>query len=202
MLFNLDIIKLKIKFQIGQTKVENCMKPIYLVGFMGCGKTTVGNELAKKLNLRFIDLDEEIVLHTSKSIPTIFQEVKEEGFRNIETSVLKKLPIERAIISTGGGIVIRDENIEHMKESGILFYLESKIETLFNRVSNDSNRPNAINRSLEEMNELFLSRKPQYEKADFIISTTNRTPSEIALEIIHCLNISKGGDSRSKGIES
>lgn len=174
------------------------MKSIYLLGFMGCGKTTVGKILAKKLDVKFIDLDEEIVLHTGKSIPTIFEEKGEKGFREIETEVLKKISNDRTVISTGGGIVTRHENIVFMKQNGILFYLESNIETLYNRIYSDKNRPNAVNRTIEELNELFLSRKSLYEKADFIISDIEQSPVKVAMEIINCLNLLKGGDSRNK----
>lgn len=174
------------------------MKSIYLLGFMGCGKTTVGKILAKELNIQFIDLDEEIVLHTGKSIPTIFEEKGENGFREIESEVLKKITNDYTIISTGGGIVTRQENIVFMKQNGILFYLESTIETLYNRIYLDTNRPNAVNRSIEELNQLFISRKSFYEKADYIISVTEQSPLEVSKEIINCLNSLKGGNSRSK----
>ncbi len=71
------------------------MESIYLVGFMGCGKTTVGKELAKRVNKKFIDLDEEIVSQTGKSIPELFNEFGESGFRDIETQVLKNLPSKK-----------------------------------------------------------------------------------------------------------
>lgn len=164
------------------------MKSIYLLGFMGCGKTTVGKILAKELNRQFIDLDEEIVLHTGKSIPMIFEEKGENGFRKIESEVLKKVSCGDSVISTGGGIVTSHENIVFMKQNGILFYLESTIETLYKRIHQDSNRPNAVNRSIEELNTLFISRKSFYEKADFTISVTEKSPKDVSVEIINCLN--------------
>lgn len=164
------------------------MKSIYLLGFMGCGKTTVGKVLAKKLNRQFIDLDEEIVLHTGKSIPTIFEEKGENGFRNIESEVLKKVSSGDSVISTGGGIVSKYENIVFMKQHGILYYLESTIETLYKRIHQDPNRPNAVNRSIEELNALFINRESFYKKADFTISVTEKSPKDVTVEIINCLN--------------
>ncbi|MET3195880.1 shikimate kinase [Bacillus sp. OAE603] len=164
------------------------MKSIYLVGFMGCGKTSVGKIIAKALNCHFIDLDEEIVSHTGKSIPTIFEEKGENGFRIIESEVLKKVSSDSSIISTGGGIVTCPENIVFMKQNGIIFYLESTIETLYKRIHQDSNRPNAVNRSLVELKNLFISRKSFYEKADFTISVTEKSPKDVSVEIINCLN--------------
>ncbi len=102
------------------------------------------------------------------------------------------------ITSTGGGIILRDENIWYMKETGKIIYLETPIEIIYERIHLDSNRPNAVNRSIEELTELFQGRESQYKKADYVISTNNLTPIEIALEIIDCLNYSKGGDSRNK----
>ncbi|MFF3022760.1 shikimate kinase [Gottfriedia sp. NPDC057948] len=174
------------------------MESIYLVGFMGCGKTTVGKELAKRVNKKFIDLDEEIVSQTGKSIPELFNEFGESGFRDIETQVLKNLPSKKMITSTGGGIILRDENIGYMKETGKIIYLETPIDIIYERIHLDSNRPNAVNRTIEELKELFQKRESQYKKADYEISTNNLTPFEIALEIIDCLNYSKGGDSRNK----
>ena len=174
------------------------MKPIYLVGFMGCGKTTVGNILSEQLNIQFIDIDEEIILHTSKTIPTIFEEYGENGFRDIESEVLKKVTSNDAVISTGGGIITREENINFMKKNGILFYLETSVEILYERICFDHNRPNAMNRSLDDVQALFASRKSAYEKADFSILSNTLSPLEVALEIINCLNSIKGGDSRNK----
>jgi len=179
---------MKIKYQAGLIKSEENMKSIYLVGFMGCGKTTVGKILAKALNRQFIDLDEKIVSHTGKSIPTIFEESGENGFRKIESEVLKKELSKNSIISTGGGIVTRPENMVFMKQNGIVFYLESTIETLYNRIHQDPNRPNAVNRSIEELNTLFISRKSLYEKADITISDTEKSPKDVSVEIINCLN--------------
>ncbi|PGS48918.1 shikimate kinase [Bacillus sp. AFS041924] len=198
MLFNLSIKKAQTKYWIGSTKLEDTMELIYLVGFMGCGKTTVGKELAKRVNNKFLDLDEEIVSQTGKSIPDLFNEFGESGFRDIETKVLKSLSSKKMIISTGGGIILRDENIGFMKERGKIIYLETPIELIYERIHLDSNRPNAVNRSLDDLTHLFQSRESQYKKADFKISTKDLTPIEITLEIIDCLNYSKGGDSRNK----
>ncbi|MFB7140301.1 shikimate kinase [Gottfriedia sp. NPDC056225] len=174
------------------------MESVYLVGFMGCGKSTVGKELARRMNKKFIDLDEEIVIQTGKSIPELFNEYGESGFRDFETQILRNVSGKKSVISTGGGIILRDENICCMKESGNIIYLETSIDVIFDRIHLDSNRPNAVNRTLEELTVLFQSREAQYKKADFKISTNNLTPIEIAMEIIDCLNYSKGGDSRNK----
>lgn len=187
-----------IKYQAGLIKSGENMKSIYLLGFMGCGKTTVGKILAKELNCQFIDLDEEIIFHTGKSIPKIFEEKGENGFRIIESEVLKKVSSGDSIISTGGGIVTRQENIAFMKQNGILFYLESTIGTLYNRIHQDPNRPNAVDRSIEELNTLFIGRKSFYEKADFTISVNEKSPNNVSEEIINCLNSLIRGDSRNK----
>jgi shikimate kinase len=79
-----------------------------------------------------------------------------------------------------------------------MFYLASSIGILYERIRFDSNRPNAFDRSLEDLKSLFESRKPQYEKANYEIVTENLTPSDVCMEIINCLNYVKGGDSSNK----
>lgn len=174
------------------------MKSIYLIGFMGSGKTTVGKLLAEKLEKTFIDLDEEIVKYTKISIPQFFEQYGEDEFRKVELKLLKDLPIENLIISTGGGIIVREENIQFMLDNGELFYLETEIEEVYQRIHTDTNRPNAVNKTVDDLQRLFLSRKEFYEKAEYIIKTENKTPTEVSEEIIGCLKIGKGGDSRDK----
>lgn len=89
---------------------ELVLEAIYLTGFMGAGKTTVGQQLAQNMKLPVIDTDQEIVKKLNKSIKEIFEENGEAFFRDQETKILKELPTKDVIITTGGGIVIKDEN--------------------------------------------------------------------------------------------
>jgi shikimate kinase len=178
------------------------MKTIFLVGFMGSGKTTIGEKLAKMLQVPFYDIDLQIEKSQGKSIPSIFQEEGEEMFRHYETTELKKMPINGAVVSTGGGILSRIENVNYLLNNGLVIYLEAPIGVLYNRVNKDANRPNAHQKTKNELEILLNQRISSYEKAHFTIDTNGKTPDEISMEIIECLTDEKGGDSSSKKIES
>jgi len=178
------------------------MDTIFLVGFMGAGKTTIGEKLAHILKVPFFDLDLEIEKSQKKSIPTIFKEDGENTFRQYETEELRKIPTKNAVVSTGGGIVSKDENIHYLLKNGVVVYLDAPIEVIYSRVSNDSNRPNAHQKTKNELELLFKKRLPYYEKAHLTIHTSGKIPDEIIMEIIDCLSHVKGGDSSNKKIES
>ena len=111
-------------------------KNIILTGMMGAGKTTVGKELATIMNCNFIDLDETIEKNYGK-ISDIFKQKGEEYFRQIETLELKKLNIQETfVLSTGGGIVLKDENIKILQTLGYVFYLEASTDTIYERIKN------------------------------------------------------------------
>jgi len=177
------------------------METIFLVGFMGAGKTTIGEKLAHILKVPFYDLDLQIEKSQKKSIPTIFKEDGENTFRQYEAEELKKMPIINAVVSTGGGIVSKDENIHYLLNNGVVVYLDTPIEVIYNRVSKDSNRPNAHQKTKNELELLFERRLPFYEKAHFTIHTNGKMPDEITMEIIDCLANRKGGDSSNKKIK-
>ena len=116
-------------------------KNIILTGMMGAGKTTVGKELATIMNCNFIDLDETIEKNYGK-ISDIFKQKGEEYFRQIETLELKKLNIQETfVLSTGGGIVLKDENIKILQTLGYVFYLEASTDTIYERIKNQKHRP-------------------------------------------------------------
>jgi shikimate kinase len=164
------------------------MKSIYLIGFMGAGKTTVGKSMGAKWNWPVFDTDEEIVQKTKKSIHQIFEENGEEAFRLLETEILKELPVSRSIITTGGGIVLKDENRKWMKKNGIVVFLYAEPEEIFRRLENDNSRPLLKNNKKAAIKELFQSRLPLYKKAaDFTIDTTGKEMNEIIKEIEECL---------------
>lgn len=163
------------------------MKAIYLTGFMGCGKTTVGKLLGEAMRLPVIDMDEEIVRHTGKSIPQIFSEQGEEGFRTIETKCLKLLPTKDVIITTGGGIVIKEENRKWMKDNGITLFLHCEFDILYKRIEQDENRPLANNNSKLEVWNLYKKREPLYKEAHHTIKTSSLSPNEVAEKVLECL---------------
>ena len=110
-------------------------KPIFLVGFMGSGKTTWGKKLANALELPFVDLDHEIVAHIGMTIPEYFEQYGEASFRQLESEFLAKQENRLAIISTGGGTPCFNDNMEWIKNNGISLYLYHTPKSLWSRLS-------------------------------------------------------------------
>ena len=160
-------------------------KNIVLTGFMGTGKTAVGRELAKMLGMKLIELDEEIEKAERMDIKDIFSSYGEGYFRDRETEMVKRFSVEEGVvISTGGGVVLREENMTTLRENGIIVCLWAEPETILSRTVGSDERPllNVENPD-EKIRELLNYRRPFYEKADIMIITDNKTPFEIAQEI-------------------
>ncbi|PYZ98604.1 shikimate kinase [Alteribacter lacisalsi] len=156
---------------------------IYLTGFMGAGKTTVGKLLARKNGLGFIDLDDVIVKQTGKSIPDIFRNEGEEWFRKVESQVLERMTGKRAVISTGGGAVEKEENVAFMRKTGLTFFLDAPFDVLYERIKADPGRPLAgIDRT--KLEERYSGRRKAYATADVTIQTMGLTPREIVKAIV------------------
>ena len=167
------------------------MKNIVLTGFMGTGKTTIGKELSKRLHMTLVDIDAAIEKEQKIKINDIFRIYGEPYFRDIETDMIKKLSREKnIIISTGGGAVLRDENMEALKENGIIFCLNASTETIMERTCRSEDRPLLkVENPKEKISELLSFRRPFYEKAGIMIETDRKTPLEIVeeiMEIIRC----------------
>lgn len=162
------------------------MKNIVLTGFMGTGKTAVGKELAQLLDLKLIDVDTEIEKSEKMTINDIFKQFGEPRFREIETDMIKKISRKKnVIISTGGGAVLKQENMDALRKTGIIICLMATPETILKRTSINSDRPLLkVENPFEKINELLNFRRPFYEKADIIIDTEHKTPLQIAEEII------------------
>lgn len=159
------------------------VKAIYLTGFMGAGKTTIGEELAKQLQLPVIDTDQQIEKKLNKSIREIFEQHGEQYFRNQETRILKELPTTDTIITTGGGIVINSDNREWMKNNGQVVLLNADLDTIYERVHKDPNRPIASKKNKAELIELYQSRVEFYKDCTFIVETAHKNIDEIVNEI-------------------
>ena len=147
------------------------MTRIFLIGYMGAGKTTLGRALAKKLKIEFIDLDNYIEERLCKSISQIFAEKGEEGFREIERRMLHEAgEFENVVISTGGGTPCFFDNIEYMNRQGATVFLDVPVERLFIRLSiARKKRPLIMGKSDEELRcfiaEQLAKRLPHYSKA-------------------------------------
>lgn len=159
---------------------------ILLIGFMGTGKTTVSKQLSRDLRLPEVDMDSYIVEHEGKTIPQIFDEVGEEGFRRIETECLREIQeVKGRIVSCGGGAVLKDENVELMKTSGVIVLLTATPETVYHRVKNHNDRPILNgNMNVPFIERLMNQRKDRYQQvADVIIATDNKNIRAISQEI-------------------
>lgn len=160
---------------------------IVLIGFMGCGKSSVGRKLAGALSYEFADTDAMIEDTYGKTISQMFEEDGEEYFRNAETELLRKLSTEadRLILATGGGMPMREENAALLKEIGTVIFLETKIETILERLQNDTGRPLADGEDREKrLRPLYEKRLPVYrEAADYILDTEEKSFYAIIEEI-------------------
>jgi shikimate kinase len=166
------------------------MKNIYLVGFMGTGKTTVGKILSQKLNKEFIEMDEVIEEREGKKITEIFAQEGEPYFRNLEKKLLKELSKKSdLVISCGGGLICNEENLKILKETGIVFNLEASPLTIYERTKKYTHRPLLnVEDPLKKIKDLLEKRKPYYKKAHFSIDTEKFSAEEVSEEIIKIIN--------------
>ena len=163
------------------------MQAIYLTGLMGAGKTTVGKELASKLGLTVMDTDEEIVKQEGKSINEIFALHGESYFRELESKMLAELPTENIVITTGGGIILNEENRKFMKERGTVVYLDANPEEILVRLQNDQSRPLLAKDKQNVIFMLYKDRLPLYEESCHLkVTTTGKDIETIVNEIIAC----------------
>lgn len=162
------------------------MAQIYLIGFMGAGKSSVARALATQMDLPCKDMDEEIIRKAKMSVSDYFEKKGEEAFRDLEHDVLEELSCgEDAVISCGGGAVLRMDNLECMHREGTTFLLTASPETILQRVRHDNRRPLLKGKkNVEAIAALMEERVPFYEKAaDYHVSTDGKTPAEIAEKI-------------------
>jgi len=160
---------------------------LILVGMMGAGKSTVGRLLARRLKRSFCDTDEEIERRCGVRIPVIFDIEGEAGFRTRETQALGELcALENAVIATGGGAVLAQENRRIIAAGGIVVYLHARPPHLWNRVQHDRNRPLLATADPQKKLEvLYAERDPLYrEVADVVIDTGKQSVQTLARELL------------------
>lgn len=160
------------------------VKAIYITGFMGAGKTTVGRALGEKMNLPVFDSDEWIIKKEQRSIEEIFKEKGEPYFRKIETNILQSLPTENAIITTGGGIILKEENRVFMKKNGTVIFLDCRPEVIFERLKEDDSRPLLSGNKMKEIKTRLKERLPLYKEADYTVDTSFLNVNEIVEQIV------------------
>ena len=170
-----------------------------LVGLMGSGKSSIGRRLAEYLDVPLIDLDHMIVEKAGRSIPEIFATDGEDAFRDLETAALRDSLGRCAVIATGGGIVMRSENMAMLKEHPPVIWLKASPEFLAGRIDGDSNRPLiAEGDTLNKLQELARVRYPLYgECADFVLPRGDMEKSEALSVIVAFLKAWKKGGERS-----
>jgi len=158
---------------------------IILIGFMGTGKSTVGRLVAEKLGVEFIDSDRQIERDHGMTIPDMFREWGEPGFRAAETKTLKRLLAEgNRVIATGGGAVLAEENRKAMKEGGTVVALKALPETIIRRVEGDDGRPLLAGNVADNVLRLYNRRITAYDFADFTVQTDELTAEETAQRIL------------------
>lgn len=166
--------------------MDNHRKNIFLIGFMGVGKSSVAGKLCEILNAALVEMDEEIVRQQDMAISDIFDEYGEKYFRRLETDLLCEIAAkENQVVSCGGGVVLKDKNVDIMKSCGTIVLLTAEPETIYNRVKGDSSRPLLNgNMSLAYINELMEERQERYEEAaDIVVPTDGRDIASIVEKI-------------------
>lgn len=167
--------------------MKTLQEHIFLIGFMGVGKTSTSRELSKQLQVEEIDTDAMIVEQEGMSINDIFAEKGEEYFRQTETALLDSLKDRKpSIISCGGGMVMREVNVQKMKEQGKIYLLTASPETIYEHVKHSTDRPLLNgNMNVPYIAELMKAREPKYlAAADVVIETDGCAPFQAAEKLI------------------
>lgn len=147
---------------------------IYLCGFMGCGKSHVGRQLASMLDMKFVDLDRYIVAAEGMSIPEIFEKFGEPHFRSLEAKYIRELSGGN-VVATGGGALINDETAQFARDSGISVYIRTAFDECYRRIKGDTNRPLVVNNSPEQLEELYNKRDVIYRRnSTFMVNGNTR----------------------------
>ena len=164
---------------------------IFLIGPMGAGKTTIGRQLARRLQMEFYDSDRVIEQRTGADIPLIFEKEGEEGFRKRERDVINELTRKKNIVlATGGGAVLNKKNRDNLVNRGTVIYLSSNLESLLKRTHKDKNRPLIQGEESPKviLTRLLEQREPLYrETADHIVDTSSSSIRGVIQAIISCL---------------
>lgn len=161
---------------------------IFLIGFMGCGKSTMARMLAEKTGACLIEMDETIEKEAGMSINEIFEAYGEAHFRDLESQLILRITEQGGdVVSCGGGAILRPENVANMKKNGTIVYFSATPETIYERVRYSTNRPLLNgNMNVEYISELMKKRLPLYEAAaDVTIVVDGKEKMQILEELLH-----------------
>ncbi|MEN6326270.1 MAG: shikimate kinase [Syntrophomonas sp.] len=161
-------------------------KNIVLIGFMGTGKSSVGLKLAEKLKMKFVDMDREIEKVTGMSVSQLFRKYGEIRFRSEERLMAQKLSRQsNLVIATGGGVVLEDENIQQLKETGIMICLEASPEDILARVSRKKGTRPLLKRDLTiaDVRNMLQAREPLYSCTKYRVNTSDKDLFTVVNEI-------------------
>ena len=163
----------------------NSKKNLVFLGMMGSGKSTIGYLVAKKLNLKFIDIDKTIEDDLEMKISNIFEKKGENYFRNFEEkNTLKVLKKQTNVVSLGGGAFLNEKIRKEVLSNHVSFWLDWDSETLFKRIKNSKKRPIILNLTNQEIRDLIKKRSKIYSKAKFKINCQKLSKNEITKKII------------------
>jgi len=161
---------------------------VVLIGYRGTGKSTVGKLVAARLDRVLVSTDAEIVKLVSHSIPEIVEQHGWEYFRDLETKICLDLAgRDGVVIDTGGGAILRSQNVESLKRTGKLFWLTAPVETIAKRIGADTQRPSLTGTKsfIDEIQDVLRERTPKYQTAaDFVIETDGKSTTQVADEIL------------------
>ncbi|CUQ66286.1 shikimate kinase [Candidatus Nitrospira inopinata] len=161
---------------------------VVLIGYRGTGKSTVGKIVASRLGRTVISTDAEVVKRAGRNIPEIVAQYGWDYFRDLESQVCRELAAgDGLVIDTGGGAILRPENVERLKQNGILFWLTASVETIVRRIGRDKQRPSLTGTKsfVDEVEDVLRERTPKYQAAaDHVIATDGRSLGQVADEIL------------------
>lgn len=159
------------------------MSSVYLCGFMGCGKSHIGRQLAAASGKRFTDLDKVIVEREGMTIPEIFDKFGEPHFRELEAKYIRELN-DGYVVATGGGALINDNTAQFARENGLSVYINVSFETCYARIKGDSNRPLVVKNTPEQLRELYETRAVIYRRNSTCMVNGNARDTVIVGEIL------------------
>ena len=163
---------------------------IFLIGFMGCGKSTVAAKMNQMYGLHVVEMDQEISKQQEMSLSELFKKYGEEYFRNLESELLKEIQTNSSqVVSCGGGVVLREQNVALMKKNGKIVLLTAKPENVLKRVMKNNDRPILEGKkNVQDIAALMENRREKYESAaDLVVATDDKSITEIGKEIMRKL---------------